>query len=48
LLAAAFLGALDGLMIHLSGKTRFDVLLAERVVVGLLGLPPASASTRSS
>jgi hypothetical protein len=48
LLAAAVLGALDGLMVHLSGQTRFDVLLAERVVVGLLGLPPASASTRSS
>src|SRR6266699_3561322 len=48
LLAAAFLGALDGLMIHLSGQTRFDVLLAERVVRGVLGLPPAPASTGSS
>ena len=48
LLAAAFLGALDGLMIHLSGQTRFDVLLAERVVRGVLGLPPMPASTGSS
>lgn len=39
LLAAAFLGALDGLMIHLSGRTSSDVLLAERVVRGVLGLP---------
>ena len=40
-LAAALLGGLDGLMIHLSGSTRFDTLLAERVVRGVLGLPPA-------
>jgi AcrR family transcriptional regulator len=48
LLAAAFLGALDGLMIHLSvgpGQTHFDVLLAERVLLGVLGLPPVPPST---
>jgi AcrR family transcriptional regulator len=51
LLAAASLGALDGLMIHLSAgrrQTHFDVLLAERLVRGVLGLPPVQDSTGSS
>jgi AcrR family transcriptional regulator len=44
-LARAYLGALEGLVINLAGKEPFDALLAERVVTGLLGLAPAPAST---
>lgn len=47
-LARAYLGVLEGLTIQLAGQAPFDVQLAERVVVGLLGLPPAPASARSS
>jgi AcrR family transcriptional regulator len=39
-LALAYLGALEGLVIYLAGKAPFDVVLAEKVVLGLLGLPP--------
>jgi hypothetical protein len=42
-LALAYLGALEGLVINLAGQAPFDELLAERAVVGLLGLPPAPA-----
>ena len=47
-LALGYLGAIEGLTIQLAGRAPFDVQLAERVVVGLLGLPAAPASTRSS
>lgn len=44
-LARAYLGALEGLTIQLAGHAPFDVLLLERTVLGLLGLPvtPVSA-----
>jgi AcrR family transcriptional regulator len=44
-LARAYLGALEGLVINLAGKEPFDALLAERVVTGLLGMTPTPAST---
>lgn len=47
-LARAYLGVLEGLTIQLAGQAPFDVELVERAVVGLLGLPPAPDSTRSS
>lgn len=47
-LALALVGALEGLVINLAGQAPFDEELAESVVVGLLGLPPAPASTRSA
>jgi AcrR family transcriptional regulator len=48
LLAAAVIGAVEGLVINLSGQAPFDEILAERVVVSLLGLPDASGSAGSS
>jgi AcrR family transcriptional regulator len=45
-LAIALIGAVEGLVIQLAGRAPFDVQLAERVVVGVLGLRPAPASTR--
>ena len=39
-LALAFMGALEGLVIHVSGQVPHDVLLAERCARGVLGLPP--------
>jgi AcrR family transcriptional regulator len=47
-LAAAVLGAVEGLMINLAGKAPFDELLAEKVVAGLLGPSGAPASSRTS
>jgi len=44
-MARGYLGALEGLVINLAGKEPFDVLLAERVVTGLLGLASTPAST---
>jgi hypothetical protein len=47
------LGALEGLVIQLAGQEPLDTLLAERLVLGLLGLGPsaspitAAASQRS-
>ena len=38
-LALAYLGAVEGLVINLAGQAPFDELLAESVVRGLLGLP---------
>jgi AcrR family transcriptional regulator len=38
-LALGYLGALEGLSISVSGREPLDVELAERVAVGLLGLP---------
>ena len=46
-LAAAVAGAVEGLMISLAGKAPFDALLAERLVVGLLGLPATPSSRRT-
>jgi AcrR family transcriptional regulator len=43
-LALAVLGAVEGLVINLAGQVPFDEELAESVVVGVLGLPPAPAS----
>jgi AcrR family transcriptional regulator len=43
--ALAYLGALEGLVINVAGRAPFDVLLAERVVTGLLGLGTTPAST---
>lgn len=39
--ALAYLGALEGLVISVSGRAPFDEVLAERTVRGLLGLAPA-------
>lgn len=39
-MAIAYLGALEGLVISLEGKDPFDVQLAERVALGLLGVAP--------
>jgi hypothetical protein len=39
-LALAFVGGIDGLVIHLAGQEPFDVQLAERAALGLLGLVP--------
>lgn len=47
-LALAYLGAVEGLVINLAGQAPFDELLAESVARGVLGLPPAPASTRSA
>jgi len=40
-MARAYLGAIEGLVINLAGQAPFDAVLAERAVRGLLGLPPA-------
>lgn len=40
-LALALVGALEGLTIELAGHAPHDVVLAERLVLSLLGLPPA-------
>lgn len=47
-MARAYLGAVEGLVINLAGQAPFDVVLAERAVLGLLGLPPRPAPTLSS
>lgn len=47
-LAPALMGALEGLVIHVAGQPDVDELLAERVVVGLLGVSPATISGRSA
>lgn len=39
--ASGLAGALEGLVIQLAGQAAHDTVLAERVVRGLLGLPPA-------
>jgi AcrR family transcriptional regulator len=44
-MALAYLGALEGLVIGVTGCAPFDVVLAERVVTGVLGLAPPPAST---
>ena len=40
--ALAIAGAVEGLVINLSDQAPFDVTLAERAVLGLLGVPPAA------
>jgi AcrR family transcriptional regulator len=37
----AYLGTVEGLVINLAGQAPFDEVLAERAVLGLLGLPSA-------
>lgn len=44
-MALAYLGALEGLVIGVAGQAPFDEELAERVVRGLLGMAPTPAST---
>jgi AcrR family transcriptional regulator len=44
ILAGAYLGAIEGLMISISGQAPYDVVLAERVALGLLGLAPGEVS----
>jgi hypothetical protein len=39
-LALAVMGALEGLVINLARQAPFDEMLAEKTVLGLLGLPP--------
>ncbi len=42
-LALAYLGAVEGVVISLAGQAPFDEQLAENVARGVLGLPPAPA-----
>lgn len=44
-LAAALVGAVEGLIISLAGRAPFDVSLAEQVAIGLL-LPPGAGCSR--
>jgi hypothetical protein len=44
-MALAYLGALEGLVISVARRAPIDELLAERVVTGLLGVPPRREST---
>lgn len=46
-LALAYLGAVEGVVISLAGQAPFDEVLAERVVRGLFALPPNSLSETS-
>lgn len=46
-MALAYLGAVEGLVISLAGQAPFDELLAESVARGVLGLPPAPAEAAS-
>jgi AcrR family transcriptional regulator len=45
--ALALLGALEGLVISLAGQEPFDEELAERAVMGVLGLPPTPVASRT-
>ncbi|MDQ3982594.1 MAG: TetR/AcrR family transcriptional regulator [Actinomycetota bacterium] len=47
LLALAYLGAIEGLVINVVGQAPFDELLAERVARGVLDLPTMPASSRT-
>lgn len=47
-LALALVGALEGLVIHVAGKAPFDEELAERMVLGVLGLPTTPSSSRAT
>jgi AcrR family transcriptional regulator len=46
MVALAYLGALEGLVIGVAGQEPFDEELAEMAVRGLLGLPPAAPTDR--
>lgn len=46
-LALAYLGAIEGLVINLAGQPPFDEVLAESVVRGVLGLPATPAKGAS-
>ena len=41
MVAIAYMGAIDGIVNQLEGQAPFDSLFAERVTIGVLGLPPA-------
>lgn len=43
-MARAYFGAIEGLVINLTGQAPFDAVLAEQAVRGLLGQPPAPAA----
>jgi AcrR family transcriptional regulator len=43
-MARAYYGAVEGLVINLARRAPFDAVLAERAVLGVLGLPPAPAA----
>jgi len=47
-MARAYLGVIEGLVINLAGRAPFDVVLVERAVRGLLGLPPAPIAASTS
>jgi hypothetical protein len=42
------MGALEGLVIQLAGQEPVDALLAERLVLGLLGLGPSASPVNSA
>ena len=44
-LALAYVGGVEGLVIYLAGEEPYDVVLAERVTLGLLGLTSPAGST---
>jgi AcrR family transcriptional regulator len=46
-LALAFLGAVEGVVINLAGQAPHDEVFAERAVRGVLGLPPARTKASS-
>jgi hypothetical protein len=43
LVALARIGAIEGLTIQLAGAAPHDKVIAERVILGALGLPPAAS-----
>ncbi|WP_137993170.1 TetR/AcrR family transcriptional regulator [Streptomyces vilmorinianum] len=43
--ALAYLGTLEGLVSHLAGHVPHDVVLVERAIRGVLGLPPSDPPT---
>lgn len=47
-IAAGLLGAVEGLVIQLAGQEPVDALLAERLVLGLLGLGPSASPVNSA
>ena len=44
-MALAYLGAVEGLVISLAGEAPFDEILAEQIVRGLFGLPPTPSGS---
>jgi hypothetical protein len=42
-IASGLMGALEGLVIQLAGQEPLDTLLAERLVLGLLGVGPSAS-----